>query len=135
MKKTIWGPICISAAVVLLAACGGGDKKAEQKSEQKSETPAVKDNSMVTSVAGKGKELIASKDCKTCHTEETKLVGPAFKEIAAKYPASDENIELLAGKVIKGGAGNWGEVPMAPHADIPKDDAKEMVKYILSVGK
>lgn len=133
MKKTIWAPLCISAAI-LFAACGGGEeKKAEEKKSE--ETPAVVDNSMVTSTAGKGKELIAAQDCKTCHQEETKLIGPAYKDVAAKYPATDENIALLAGKVIKGGAGNWGEIPMAPHPAISEADAKEMVKYILSVGK
>lgn len=133
MKKTIWAPLCISAAI-LFAACGGGEeKKAEEKKSE--ETPAAVDNSMVTSTAGKGKELIAAQDCKTCHQEETKLIGPAYKDVAAKYKATDENIALLAGKVIKGGAGNWGEIPMAPHPAISEADAKEMVKYILSVGK
>jgi cytochrome c len=133
MKKTIWAPLCISAAI-LFAACGGGEeKKAEEKKSE--ETPAAVDNSMVTSTAGKGKELIAAQDCKTCHQEEAKLIGPAYKDVAAKYKATDENIALLAGKVIKGGAGNWGEIPMAPHPAISEADAKEMVKYILSVGK
>lgn len=133
MKKTIWTPLCISAAI-LFAACGGGEeKKAEEKKSE--ETPAAVDNSMVTSTAGKGKELIAAQDCKTCHQEEAKLIGPAYKDVAAKYKATDENIALLAGKVIKGGAGNWGEIPMAPHPAISEADAKEMVKYILSVGK
>ncbi|GEP94420.1 c-type cytochrome [Chitinophaga cymbidii] len=133
MKKKIWAPLFISTAV-LFAACGGGEeKKAEEKKAE--ETPAVVDNSMVTSVAGKGKELIAAQDCKTCHQEDTKLIGPAYKEVAAKYEATDANIELLAGKVIKGGSGNWGEIPMAPHPTISQEDAKEMVKYILSVGK
>lgn len=133
MKKTIWAPVCISAAI-LFAACGGGEEKKAEETKSE-ETPAVVDNSMVTSTAGKGKELIAAQDCKTCHQEETKLIGPAYKEIAAKYANTDENIKTLAGKVIKGGAGNWGEIPMAPHAAIPQGDAEEMVKYILSVGK
>ncbi|QEH43872.1 c-type cytochrome [Chitinophaga sp. XS-30] len=132
MKKTIWAPVCISAAI-LFAACGGGEeKKTEEKSE---ETPVVVDDSMVAPTAGKGKELIAAQDCKTCHQEDAKLIGPSYNEIAAKYENNDENIATLAGKVIKGGAGNWGEIPMAPHPAIPEEDAKEMVKYILSVGK
>lgn len=133
MKKLIWAPAMICAVMVALAACGGGgeEKKAE---EQKSETPApAADNSMVASVAGKGKELIAGQDCATCHKETEKVIGPSFKEIAAKYPANDANIATLADKIIKGGSGNWGEIPMAPHAGVPKDDAVEMVKYILSV--
>lgn len=87
------------------------------------------------SSGGKGKELIAKSDCLTCHQVDVKLLGPAYQEVAAKYPATDENIELLAGKIIKGGAGNWGDIPMAPHPSISENDAKEMVKYILSLKK
>lgn len=130
MKKLIWAPAMISAVMVALTACGGGEEK---KTEEKSETPAVVDNSMVVAVAGKGKELIAGQDCATCHKETEKVIGPSFKEIAAKYPVTDANIATLADKIIKGGSGNWGEIPMAPHAGVPKEDAVEMVKYILSV--
>jgi cytochrome c len=85
--------------------------------------------------AGSGEELIKKSDCLTCHKVDVKLLGPAYQEVAAKYPATDENIELLAGKIIKGGAGNWGDIPMAPHPSISENDAKEMVKYILSLKK
>ncbi len=87
------------------------------------------------SSGGKGEELITKSDCLTCHKVDVKLLGPAYQEVAAKYPATDENIELLAGKIIKGGAGNWGDIPMAPHPSISENDAKEMVKYILSLKK
>ncbi len=82
-----------------------------------------------------GEELIKKSDCLTCHKVDVKLLGPAYQEVAAKYPATDENITLLAGKIIKGGAGNWGDIPMAPHPSINENDAKEMVKYILSLKK
>ena len=85
--------------------------------------------------AGTGEELIKKSDCLTCHKVDVKLIGPAYQEVAAKYPATEENIELLAGKIIKGGAGNWGDIPMAAHPSISKNDAKEMVKYILSLKK
>ena len=84
---------------------------------------------------GTGEELIKKSDCLTCHKVDVKLIGPAYQEVAAKYPATEENIELLAGKIIKGGAGNWGDIPMAAHPSISKNDAKEMVKYILSLKK
>ncbi len=89
---------------------------------------------MVADVAkGKGKELMAAQDCATCHKETEKVIGPSFKEVAAKYPNTPENVSMLADKIIKGGSGNWGEVPMAPHAAISKSDAEEMVKSILTV--
>jgi len=85
------------------------------------------------SSGGNGEELITKSDCLTCHKVDVKLLGPAYKDVAAKYPATDENIEMLAGKIIKGGAGNWGDIPMAPHPSINESDAKEMVKYILAL--
>ncbi|HWV67390.1 c-type cytochrome, partial [Chitinophaga sp.] len=120
-------------------ACGGGEKKAENAdSVSTQETPAA-DNSMVSpsanKPASKGETLMAQSDCKTCHKEEMKVVGPALKDIAGKYPNTPENVDKLADKVIKGGSGNWGEVAMLPHPQISKDDAKEMVSYILSIGK
>lgn len=87
------------------------------------------------SSGGTGEELIKKSDCLTCHKVDVKLLGPAYQEVAAKYPATDENIALLAGKIIKGGAGNWGDIPMAPHPSISENDAKEMVKYILTLKK
>ncbi|MGE7773847.1 c-type cytochrome [Chitinophaga sp. NPDC101104] len=133
MKKLFLMPVVIGS-VVFMAACGGGgeEKKAEEKASQEAPAPAA-DNSMVADVAGKGKELMAAQDCATCHKETEKVIGPAFKDIAAKYPNTPENIATLADKIISGGSGNWGEIPMAPHAGISKSDAEEMVKYILTV--
>ena len=82
-----------------------------------------------------GAQLIAKSDCQTCHKEQEKLVGPAFIEVANKYSSSPAEIDTLANKIIKGGSGHWGTVPMAPHATISMDDARTMVKYILSLKK
>lgn len=113
------------------------EKKANTDSVSTHESPAA-DNSMVSpnanKPASKGEQLMAQSDCKTCHKEEMKVVGPALKDIAGKYPNTPENIDKLADKVIKGGSGNWGEVAMLPHPNVSKDDAKEMVKYILSLS-
>lgn len=83
----------------------------------------------------KGEALIAKADCLACHNKTQKLVGPAYVNVAGKYPATDENIEHLADKIIAGGQGVWGAIPMTPHPTLSKDDAKEMVKYILSLKK
>jgi cytochrome c len=84
---------------------------------------------------GNGEELIQKSDCLTCHRVDVKLLGPSYQDVAAKYPATAENIEMLAGKIIKGGAGNWGDIPMTPHPSISENDAKKMVEYILSLKK
>ena len=83
----------------------------------------------------KGKNLIAMSDCLACHQVDKKLVGPAYQEVAAKYEMNDKNVDYLADKIIKGGAGVWGQIPMTPHPDLKKEDAQEMSKYILSLRK
>lgn len=69
--------------------------------------------------------------CLTCHKIEEKLVGPAYGDVANKYEATEENINKLADKVVKGGTGVWGEIPMPVNTVISLDDAKAAVKYVL----
>ncbi len=82
-----------------------------------------------------GAQLIAKSDCSTCHKEQEKLIGPAFVDVAKKYTSSQAVIDTLANKIVKGGSGNWGTVPMSPHPAISVDDAKTMAQYILSLKK
>ena len=77
-------------------------------------------------------ELAKKYMCLTCHQVDKKLVGPAFKEIAAKY-ASDKAAEgKMVDKVKKGGAGVWGQIPMPPNDKVPEADLKALVKWVLS---
>jgi cytochrome c len=85
------------------------------------------------SVAKTGSVLIANSDCKTCHNTTQKLIGPSYKQIATRYNISAANINKLVNKVINGGAGTWGQIPMTPHPQISKKDAAQMVQYILSL--
>ncbi|MBS0026419.1 c-type cytochrome [Chitinophaga sp. 22321] len=137
MRKRYLAPLVLSA--LFFAACGGGEKKTENADSVSTHESPAADTSMVSPSASKpvskGETLMAQSDCKTCHKEEMKVVGPALKDIAGKYPNTPENVEKLADKVIKGGSGNWGEVAMLPHPQVSKEDAKEMVSYILSIGK
>ncbi len=80
-----------------------------------------------------GAKLMSASDCASCHKEREKLVGPAYVAIAQKYPSTEANITMLANKIIQGGKGNWGEVPMTPHPGLSLADTKEMTKYILSL--
>jgi len=86
-----------------------------------------------TAAVGDGKALIAKSDCLTCHQEATKVIGPAYKEVAKKYEATDANVKLLAGKIIAGGKGVLGELPMTAHPKLAPADAWTMVRYILSL--
>lgn len=82
-----------------------------------------------------GEKLIAKSDCVGCHKLDKKLIGPSYLDIAKKYPSNEKNIAYLSGKIIKGGSGIWGTIPMSAHASLKKNDANSMAKYILSLKK
>lgn len=92
--------------------------------------PAAADNAADIK---KGEILISKSDCLACHKIEGKLLGPSYKEVAAKYPNNAATIAQLAGKIKSGGSGVWGAIPMSPHPALSDDDAKLMVKYIMSL--
>ena len=77
--------------------------------------------------------LISYGDCNSCHTDDRRAKGPAFQDIAMRYPRNQVYIDLLAQKVISGGKGSWGNPVMAPHPNLQESDAKAMVTYILSL--
>lgn len=77
--------------------------------------------------------IMARSDCNTCHNKDVRTVGPSYIEIARRYDSSPQRKASLIEKIIEGGQGNWGEVPMTPHPDLSKDDALTMVDYILSL--
>ncbi|PWN66357.1 c-type cytochrome [Chryseobacterium oncorhynchi] len=80
-----------------------------------------------------GDQIMETLDCSGCHSVNERMIGPSYKEIATKY--SEKDIDLLASKIIEGGSGVWGSVPMAAHPQVSKEDAKKMVEYILSQKK
>ena len=88
-----------------------------------------------TLVAQRGEVLIAYSDCYECHTKEIRSKGPAFADIAKRYPVNNGYIKLLGLRVINGGSGAWGKSVMLPHPKISPEDAETMVKYILSLKK
>jgi cytochrome c len=82
-----------------------------------------------------GKILIAESDCKACHQMDQKSAGPSYKMIAAKYEKDPKAIDVLSDKVLQGGAGVWGETPMAAHPQLTKEQTMAMVDYIISLAK
>lgn len=134
MKKVLG----IMIAVVAFAACGGDEEKKEATTTATTETKVVAEAPKPLSENPdyqKGLALVAGSDCLTCHKTSEKLIGPAYKDVAAKYEATESNIKMLAGKVISGGSGVWGAIPMTPHPQIKAEDAEAMVKYILLLKK
>ena len=76
--------------------------------------------------------LAKKHNCLACHAVDRKLVGPSYKDVAAKYRGDKGAEAKLADKVKKGGAGVWGQVPMPPNATVPDADIKALVAWILS---
>ena len=122
---------CFLAALVLLAACSGSKDKNNKEefvaNETASEKPAAID------VIAQGEALVKGSDCKTCHHRDNKLIGPAHLDVAKKYEFTEANVKMLADKIMKGGSGVWGQVPMSAHADISQSDAEKMARYVLSL--
>lgn len=88
---------------------------------------------VVAKSANASEDLAKKNACTACHAIDKKLVGPAYKEVAAKY-ASDKDAEAkLAKKVKEGGVGTWGQVPMPPNANVKDEDIKALVKWVLSL--
>jgi cytochrome c len=77
--------------------------------------------------------LATSKNCMACHATERKLVGPAYKDVAAKYAGDKTAIDKLALKIQKGGAGVWGPVPMPANTQVSDADAKKLAAWVLTI--
>ena len=76
--------------------------------------------------------LAKSKNCMACHAVDKKVVGPSYKDVAKKYAGQKDAVDQLAVKVIKGGSGVWGPVPMPANAQVNDADAKKLVAWILA---
>lgn len=77
--------------------------------------------------------LASSKNCMGCHALDKKLVGPAFKDVAAKYAGQKDAPAKLAAKVMAGGTGVWGAIPMPANPQVNEADAKKLVAWVLTV--
>ncbi len=121
-------------AIVMMALIGACSSSTSTDNKDAKATAPASDLSSNPDYQ-KGIELIAKSDCLTCHKVSEKLTGPAYKDVAAKYANTEENVNLLASKIMKGGTGVWGAIPMTPHATLSEADAKQMVKYILLLKK
>jgi cytochrome c len=82
-----------------------------------------------------GRLLMDASDCNTCHHSTNRIVGPSQIEIAKKYETTDENTKMIASRIINGGSGVWGDIPMTPHTDLSQEDAQAMARYILSLDE
>ncbi len=77
--------------------------------------------------------LAKSKNCLSCHAIDKKILGPSYKDVAKKYSGDAKAASMLAGKIIKGGSGNWGAIPMPANAQVSEAESKKLVAWILSM--
>lgn len=123
-------------AIVLMVFIGAcSSNTSDNKSEAPATTAAPANDLSANPDYQKGVALIAKSDCLTCHKTDSKLIGPAYKDVAAKYENTDANVTMLASKIMKGGTGVWGQIPMTPHAAMSEADAKALAKYVLLLRK
>jgi cytochrome c len=78
-------------------------------------------------------DLAKSKNCLACHSVTNKVVGPAYKDVAAKYAGQKDAEDKLVKKVMKGGSGTWGAIPMPANTQVNEAEAHTLVKWILSL--
>jgi cytochrome c len=77
-------------------------------------------------------ELAQKKNCMACHQVDKKVVGPAYKDVAAKYAGQKDAADKLAAKIVKGGSGVWGAVPMPANPQVSEAEAKQLASWVLS---
>ena len=82
--------------------------------------------------ADAGADLAKAKNCLACHAVDKKLVGPSYKDVAAKYKGDKKAAEALAATIKAGGSGKWGPVPMPPN-NVTDDEAKKLAQWVLSL--
>lgn len=137
MKKLFVLILLSGFAAGTIMSCGGG-KKEEAKTEEANDEysdyeTAEPEKASADDLIKQGQALVDQSDCKTCHHPTNKIVGPAHAEVAKKYEFTQANVTMLANKIIQGGQGVWGEIPMTAHPDISNADAEKMAMYVLSL--
>lgn len=123
-----------------MTSCGGKQEKSESEKEgygeyetAEQEAGGQQQQASADDLIKQGQALVDASDCKTCHHATNKLIGPPHAEVAKKYEFTQANVTYLAGKIINGGSGVWGEIPMVPHVDMSQADAEKMAIYVLSL--
>lgn len=129
------GLILILSIVVACNQRQTGETVDTTEAKEKAYLRAIEgeDEALDPQIIKKGEVLISYSDCSECHKDDTRSKGPAFKDIAKRYPIKQVYLDLLTRKVISGGTGSWGSPVMPPHPNLKEEDVKAMVSYILSL--
>ena len=94
---------------------------------------AVAVSALMSAPAFANMDMAKKNACMACHAVDKKVVGPAYKEVAAKYKGDKTAADKLASKIIKGGSGAWGAIPMPANAQVNEAEAKKLAAWILTV--
>jgi cytochrome c len=129
MKKIVIA-VCLAG---LIAACSPPKETVNTEDYGDPKQTAASTDVSASDLIAQGESLVKASDCKTCHHVANKIIGPSHTDVAKKYEFTKANVEYLAGKIIAGGAGIWGDVPMTAHADLAQADAEKMARYVLSL--
>ncbi|MET0333532.1 MAG: c-type cytochrome [Rhizobacter sp.] len=92
-------------------------------------------SALVAGPAFANADLAQKKSCMACHAVDKKVLGPSYQDVAAKYAGQKDAVDKLSVKVIKGGAGTWGAIPMPANPTVSEAEAKQLVTWILSQKK
>ena len=123
--------MAVVVVMAFVAACGGKKENVNTEEYVANESAAATPDAV--DVIAQGEALVKASDCKTCHHPVNKIIGPAHTDVAKKYDFTAANVKILADKIIKGGVGVWGEIPMNGHPDLNQGDAEKMARYVLSL--
>jgi cytochrome c len=130
MKKKILLVTIVCLAAQVFMFCGSKKQDAESVS---TEEEVIKDKPSNKDLIAEGKRLVEGRDCQTCHHSINKLIGPSHTDVAKKYDFTKENVSMLAKRIIAGGSGVWGQMPMNAHPDLSQENAEKMAMYVLSL--
>ena len=140
MKKLFLLIVAFGFFTYSMTSCGGKQENAESAETEEdygtyetADENASQPQASTEDLIKQGQALVDQSDCKTCHHQTNKIIGPAHQEVAKKYEFTKANVTYLAGKIINGGSGVWGEIPMTPHVDMSQADAEKMAMYVLSL--
>ena len=129
MKK-----ILISAVfgTLFLVSCSKTETP-KQESKSMLKEPTEQEATVAKTPEEEGKDLIEKSSCLTCHKEDGKLIGPSYKDVAAKYAGQKDAEATLVTHVMKGSKGVWGAVPMPANTQVSEADAKKLVAWIMTL--
>jgi cytochrome c len=135
MKRIFVLMFVLAVGTFTISSCGGKKEATEEKKDDGYSDYETADEKKASpdDLIKQGEALVNASDCKTCHHPTNKIIGPAHGEVAKKYEFTQANVTMLANKIIKGGAGVWGEIPMTAHPDLSLADAEKMSMYVLSL--